>query len=454
MLMQGCLLSRGRVPMQLVCCLLLILAGAGPARADVCRVTTVGQSGNSGADWSLAMDLPTALSTGTCTEIWVAQGVYKPGAVQTDAFNIASGVGVYGGFAGIANETSRDSRDPFTHVTVLSGDIDDNDTNLDGNHIDETHAEIQGSNSFHVVVMTSSPTAPITRATVLDGFVITGGRADAATPQDRGGGMLCNGKDTGNECSPTLNNLAFCGNFAGYGGALENDGSFHGNSSPSLSNITFSGNRADQSGGAVANNGSNGASNPVLGNVTFSGNSAGKKGGALYSFSSAPILRNVTFSDNSAGTQGGAIDFFGATGSSSPSLSNVILWNDTAAGGAEIYNDVNATPATIYNSVVQGSGGSGGTWVAAMGIDGGGNIDADPILGPLGNHGGATATRLLGANSSAINAGDPIACISAPVNGVDQRGVFRFEGTNILCDIGAVEMAIITDRIFANGFEP
>ena len=37
-----------------------------------------------------------------------------------------------------------------TNVTILSGDIDNNDLNTDGNFIADTPADIQGTNSYHV----------------------------------------------------------------------------------------------------------------------------------------------------------------------------------------------------------------------------------------------------------------------------------------------------------------
>jgi hypothetical protein len=56
----------------------------------------------------------------------------------------------------------------------------------------------------------------------------------------------------------------------------------------------------------------------------------------------------------------------------------------------------------------------------------------DPLLSPLGHHGGPTFNHVLLPGSPAIEAGSPGACPSP-----DQRGLPRPVGSN--CDIGAVE---------------
>ena len=383
--------------------------------------------------------------------------MYKPAApgYVVNTFSIRPGVAVYGGFAG--TENSRNGRDLAANVTILSGDIDSNDSNTDNNNIDETSADISGSNSFHVVTMDGTTGAGnITASTVLDGFTITGGDANDTYNVGYsfvfGGGFYCKGRGAGKQCSPSLRNVAFRGNYAAQnGGAMFNDG-YGGNSSPTLSNVSFSGNSTNFYGGAIFNYGSaGGTSSPSFSNVTFSGNSAGSAGGAIYndgeSGSSSPSLRNVTFSANVANYGGAMFNDGGGQGICSPSLSNVIAWGDTGLPGyPEIYST--ATTQSIDHSVVQGSGGSGAGWVISMGTDGGGNLDADPKLGALGNHGGSTATVLIGSGSSAVDAGSDAVCAAAQVNGLDQRGVIRPQGPH--CDIGAVEQL---DEIFANGFE-
>ena len=138
---------------------------------------------------------------------------------------------VYGGFAG--TEASRGQRNWWTHVAILSGDIDGNDTNTDGNFIAETPADIQDANAYHVV------TGGFTNNTaVLDGFVITAGQANGTAPHDAGGGMY------NQDASPRLTNLIFSGNAADGGGGMYNM-----NSHPVLADVTFSGNTSTDGGG-------------------------------------------------------------------------------------------------------------------------------------------------------------------------------------------------------------
>ncbi len=484
----------------------LVISSA--ASAAICQVTTLG-TGAGAATWASPVDLQTALDNLACSEIWVETGTYKPTTMDADPrkakFLIhrvtVSPVAIYGGFVG--TETERDARNPATHPTILSGDVGTPGDNSD--------------NSYSVVYMDGSfAGGSITASTVLDGFTIRDGNANGDFPQNIGGGLTCNGRLGGQQCSPTLSNLIFSGNRAGFGGALFNDGSGGGYSSPILDNVVFSGNSATTIAGAMYNQGSNGTSSPALNNVTFSGNSApyagamyclgntgisspalngvtfsgnnaSASGGAIYILCSsgvcAPVLSNVTFNGNTAGSVGGAIYIEsdggnitplldnvtfnansaafaggamfnnGSNGNASPTLRNVILWGNslqTGGIGMGIYNAPNggiASPA-IDHSVLQDSGGSGAGWDASLGSDGGGNLDADPLLGTLQDNGGLTQTQLPGSGSSAIDTGDDGVCANAPVNGVDQRGVTRLNGAH--CDIGAVE---ISDLIFADGFD-
>ena len=406
------------------------LVVASSAFADTCRVTPVGTPAGDGSDWSMqSMDLPTALSASACTEVWVAAGLYKPtsGSDRTISFRPMPGVEVDGGFAG--GETSREQRDPAANPTLLSGDIDGNDTGVDG--IDADTSQIVGSNSYHVVYFDgASPAGQILADTVLDGFIITGGSADGIDPYRRGGGAYCNGVYGTHECSPTLRNLSFSGNRAIYGGGLCVDGSY-GLSSPVLANVTFSGNRA-AGGGALISIGYQGQSSPTLGNVTFSDNSA-DNGGAVYNAgyegTATMALNNVTFNGNSAGN--GASAFYNEGGTAT--LNNVIVWDESAPSAGSGTSDTYGGVLSISDSVLH----------ACLNVDICNNIITnDPLLGSLQYNGGYTMTLV--PSGSALDAGNDGTCLAT-----DQRGVSRPQGSH--CDVGAVE--VVVDQIFVDGFE-
>jgi predicted outer membrane repeat protein len=290
----------------------------------------------------------------------VAQGVYKPAATidPSISFDLPNGVALYGGFAGI--ETTLDQRDWRANLTILSGDIDNNDIAPSG--VVTNTANIVGANSYHVVAGRG-----ITNSTVLDGFTITAGQANGSFPEDSGAGFYCDGAGDGNECSPTLANITFVGNWAGlYAGAMFNNGTVGGNSSPNLTNIIFAGNTAGF-GGAMFNDGAvDGNSSPTLINVVFSGNVASGNGGAMLNDgwrggSSNPTFINVTFSGNTAASHGGAIVSYSTEGgSSNPVLTNVILWGNSASDSGDVMYNENAMPTIAYSLVEGGLDGSGG----------------------------------------------------------------------------------------------
>ena len=345
------------------------------------------------SSWENACTLQMALAGSiNGNEIWVQEGVHYPGAERTDTFMLKSGVEIYGGFNG--TETSREQRNWATNVTTLSGDIGTPGDNSD--------------NSYHVV--TGSGTD---NTAVLDGFTITGGKANVNS--DPGGGGMYNYQG-----SPTLANLIFSGNSASYGGGMNN----YDHSSPTLTGITFSNNNANADGGGIYN--SNGSS-PSLMNVTFSSNTAGYDGGGMYNYeNSSPTLTNVTLSGNTAINSGGGM--YNCL-TSAPVVKNAILWGNSAPAGAEIYN--NESTPTISSSDIQGCM-PGGVWNTACGTDGGGNLDADPHLGMLGAYGGFMQTLPLLPGSAAIDAGDASICPET-----DQRGITRPQVAG--CDMGAYE---------------
>ncbi len=456
---------------------LLALAALIPPQAvhaaAICRVQAGAAPAGDGTSWPTAYnDLQTALADASCTEIWVAAGTYYPtnSADRSASFALKNGVGIFGGFAG--TETARDQRAPTVNLTTLSGDI--------GNAADAT------DNSYHVVSGSG-----LDGTAVLDGFTIAAGNADGTAPADRGAGIyLANSSPSlaslfvqGNiaqagagiyadNSSPSIQGVTLSNNTAsGMGGGMNAymgapsfiDAVFAGNSASgggglilygatgsTLTNVTFSGNSSAGIGGGFLDLQSNAillnatisgnsssmgggmwstSSDTSLTNVTFSGNSA-DYGGGYYAWLNNPRLTNVTFRGNSASAKGGAFFSDGSTGSSYPTLTNVIAWEDTALmDGSEIYTK-SAAPS-IDHSIIQGSF-PDGTWSVGLGNDGGGNLDANPLLGALRNNGGLTKTMALISGSPAIDAGTNVGCPPT-----DQRGGPR--PVNGTCDIGAVE---------------
>ena len=133
------------------------LAVSPAEAAGVIYVDASAIGAGTGANWTDAytklQDALAAASSGD--QIWVAAGVYYPdegGGMTNDdrtaTFTMINGVELYGGFAG--TETSPGQRDWKANVTVLSGDLEQNDT-TDPNGVVTDAANIAGSNAYHVV---------------------------------------------------------------------------------------------------------------------------------------------------------------------------------------------------------------------------------------------------------------------------------------------------------------
>ncbi len=360
---------------------------------------------NDGSSWEDAFNyLQNALSAARLgDEIRVAQGIYKPDE-DTDnptgtgdrsaTFGLKNGVAVKGGYAGYG-EPDPDKRDIEGYETVLSGDLDGNDVDVD-DPCDLLTEATRSENSYHVITNSN-----IDETAVLDGFTITAGNADGSFSDYTGvgGGMFNDGHDSecnptvtectficnsavefggggmfnyehgDGECNPILTNCTFIGNASASGGG----GICNWGSSPVVTNCTFTGNFADDGGGGMGNSsfGPPEGSNPTLTNCIFTGNSTTGVGGGMYNWEfSNPTLTNCSFSGNSAENEGGGMynQFF-----SDPTVTNSILWDNNDTGGtdesAQIHNYDSAP--VINNSCIQGlTGGLGGT----------GNIGDDPLF--------------------------------------------------------------------------
>lgn len=470
--------------------LVLTVVSLLPSSANAAGVVYVDKNAagnNTGADWANAYtDLQSALSNATAgTEIWVAKGVYTPGINVADTFQLVDGVSIYGGFA--ATETDRTERDWKVNLSILSGDIDGDDA-VDARGVVTSTNSIVGGNNHHVVTGSG-----VTRTARLDGFIVTAGKADGATPFDLGGGIY------NHEGSPTLYNLVLSGNYAVAGGGMENNnnspvihsidfvgntatlrggGMHNGSSSFTLQNVTFQNNFAPSGGGMdnyastlildsstfsgnISNNGGgiyssashltaintlfinnkahlsfggggmyNLKGHAYLYSVAFLGNYANQSGGALRNFDSKVQGINLTFANNSSDANGGGI--FNES-SSDVVLVNAILWGNRDVSGlgtiaASIVN--NSSVLAISHSLVQGSNGSGNDWVISAGVDGGNNIDSDPLFV-------SASDFQVQQNSPAVDAGNTISYTDATSVTTDLAGNTRIQ--NSVIDMGAYE---------------
>lgn len=228
----------------------------------------------------------------------------------------------------------------------------------------------------------------------------------------------------------TLRNSLFSRNKS----KLDGGGAYITAGSSAIENCMFSKNTAGENGGGLylSNEGVFGPDFNVT-HCTFVGNSAiSGSGGGIYGYYCGAVFKNCTFNRNSA-AYGGAACF----SQGQPVITNCILWGNTTESSHEICN--HTTVPEISNSNIAGCGGSGSGWDSALGTDGGGNIDVDPLfvnaeMGDvhLKSQGGRWDTQtenwvLDEVTSPCIDAGDPYDSFGSepfPNGGVMNMGAY------------------------------
>jgi len=250
-----------------------------------------------------------------------------------------------------------------------------------------------------------------------------------------GGAVYCRG------CTLTVSHSTFSGNTGldsmSYGGGI----STYDGGTVTVSDSTFSGNSAYTGGAIFTNIGTSlTASRLTVNRSTFSSNIATDWGGGAIGTRGTGLVSNSTFHGNitlgeygSAIANGGPLTVINSTFSDNIGYGNVAIFN---SGGTVLLQN-----SIVFHSSQLGTNCYGGV------SDGGGNlsypdttcfgINQDPLLGPLQDNGGPTLTMAPGAGSPAIDAAVDAICDADPVNGLDQRGMARPQGSH--CDIGAVE---------------
>ncbi len=315
----------------------VVLGGATTAAGKIIYVDDNSSGANDGTSWTDAYQcLQDALADANFTEkpveIHLAQGIYTPDlgftpdpnayylGIREASFQLIDGVTLKGGFAGFS-EPEPDARDIEAYTTILSGDLNRNDVDVN-NPEDLGNEPTRAENSFHVVTCSGR--------VVLDGLIITGGTANKVLggrsvsdiPENKGGGIY------NPEGQLSLVNCILTRNFAYSNGG----GMYDGDGELSLANCTFTENCAlgsGSSGGGIYDSG--GELNLI--NCTFARNKAGDNGGGISG--DELILTNCTFMENYAEDGGGI-----STGSE-PTIDNCTFINNSASdrGGGVFSGD-------------------------------------------------------------------------------------------------------------------
>ncbi|MBS0571327.1 MAG: right-handed parallel beta-helix repeat-containing protein [Proteobacteria bacterium] len=188
---------------------------------------------------------------------------------------------------------------------------------------------------------------------------------------------------------------------------------------------TLSGNYSYGTGGGLATHAGFG-----LGNSTIAGNTARYKtgGGVFARVFDSMLVNNSTIAGNTAGISGAGIYMVGTA--NALTLQSSIVADNTAAG----------TKADIAGAGTFTVGGSNNLVTAAASSVGlpADTLPVDPLLLPLGDHGGPTLTLALKPGSPAVDAG------SNPGNlAFDQRGAGFPRTSGGFTDIGAFEGSVV-----------
>ncbi|AWV98208.1 Ig-like domain-containing protein [Arcticibacterium luteifluviistationis] len=413
--------------------------------ATIRYVKPTASGAGDGSTWANASaDLQAMINASSSgDEVWVAAGVYKPLAdgsgvtnptdTRDKLFYMKNGVKLYGGFVG--TETVLTQRDFATNKTILSGDIDNNDTNTDGNFINENYSDIQGNNAYHVFVFPGTG-----ETTEFDGFIITGGKNTASigyTTQYAGGYGFSSFRGAALYCSgaaPQIRNCVISGN-EGYSGVLyQNNQNTSGGWTTTIENLIWVGNYA-YNGVLYLHRGPTEVTNNV-----FASNSTNSS--VLYISSNMPNGNSIIYNHISAfnNSHGQYSNFFIIQGGT-VQIKNSILWKEVEANNAVINNSAHSL--TVSNSSIQGSGGSL-NWNSDFGTDGGDNLDLAPQF--------SNPVNIAGADGKYFTSDDgliPIACsplvntasaglskdvsgVARPFGGQNDIGAYEFQGASTL----------------------
>lgn len=284
---------------------------------------------NDGSTWEHAFtDLNLAISSANASEIWIAQGVYKPPLQDsTHYYHIQTGHKIYGGFAG--TETALSERDVAINKTILSGDINDDDipSSIFTNRMD---------NAYHLLYIDENE-----QAVEIDGLYFLNGSTEinpnvSTDFNARGAGILSLSK-------VHINNCVFENNLANGGACIFITGLQTAGST--ISSCSFSNNHSNNQSAGILINQTEGC---IISHCSFSNNMTNR--GVLYSLDSpSTIIKNCDFDANSA-----IVDAWCAGIYNSGSINNIIdsctFSNLTADNAPAIYLDSRDFDPQIYQT--------------------------------------------------------------------------------------------------------
>lgn len=340
---------------------LIVLVSVSIAQGNPYYVDASAPTGGHGLSWDSAFRaLDDALTVAQQvspdpTEIRVAQGVYlptvqtSPGVSGSASFRLFSGLSLRGGYAGIAADDP-DTRDPSTYVTVLDGDLNQDDgiefthfgdnvttlltilpstseLELDGitfrgaqNLIDTSDSDTSFTDCIITAIKAESPgyamrvnRGSLAFATcVLDACIPPQSPGSSASLIRVVGGAQLNLSHTtisNNEGQIALDNgdvyaihCAFSNNWGDFGGAIDVEEGSHA----TIVESDFDGNAA-YGGGAIWN--SHGTL--VVHDCTFESNSASSYSGGAIESSNVMVLTSSHFIDNSSGEHNSTYRHYG-----------------------------------------------------------------------------------------------------------------------------------------------
>ncbi|WP_461789783.1 T9SS type A sorting domain-containing protein [Pedobacter sp.] len=343
--------------------LFLIVFGSLTTFAQTVRyVKPVTTGTGDGSSWANATaDLQAMINASSSgDQVWVAAGTYKPteklqaityvaspgvGDPTTDrdkAFILKGGVKIYGGFSG--SETILSQRNFLVNTTILSGDLNNDNTASDGD-------------CYHVVSSRNSADDA-----ELDGFTIQHGYANGTAAVSANG-------TTGTSSTTVAQNV---------GGGIAVRGT---NNAIKWSNLIIKDNQSFDSGGGAYLRVSGTDVVFEFTNVSFVNNKTFGEGGGLFVYDSLdqPILRldKVSFISNATtstltgtndGVGGGGLCIYGATSTSFLrfEIKNTVFYDNasarTTAGGAAIYigsySNGSVVNCTFYKNLAAGTYGA------------------------------------------------------------------------------------------------